>query len=497
MRAYRGKLVRASIDRAVAPVLLASLCGCTVLMTEPAAITATQRKAGISYEEAQAHLLDARVNMKAAVKTLDQLHDVTVGGVGIGAGGAAVATMAGVHPDVGMTFLTFGGVTYAITQTSRLDTQTAIYGAGLRRLQCIEQNGHQLYQDTDALRSALITQRIPFEMARARLDADLKKARAQSMSSLLATVAVEGDKALAAAAEVRQTLDRFIAATDVGFEMVSAVDAAVESLNAQIRANRADAAEAANAGKIASDFVAAHAAPAAQVPAPAATRSAEEAAAAEKLKALAQGTHDGLADQIQTDIAALRAQADVVRTLLPSSAIRGATVRSCLSEISALGTVVILPSPAITVQPGGDPFGVNAYVEDGQALAFFYSGVTPSSQQLSMSSQGGSRFSVSAPTNAKPEQYTIRFFRASDPKSLPLDPPLLVKVEPKPAEVKPAEVKAPVIAPPVVKPPQVVKPPALGTKPADKLAPTAPVGTNDNKLPIPPPPPLAASAASR
>lgn len=496
MRANRGMLARASIDLAVAPLLMALLCGCTVLMTEPASITAKQRKAGISYEEAQAHLLDARANMKAGLRTLDQLHDVTVGGVGIGAGGAAVATMAGVHPDVGKTFLTFGGVTYAITQTSRLDTQTAIYSSGLRRLQCIEQNGHQLYQDTDALRSALITQRIPFELARARLEADLKQARTQTMSSLLATVAVEGDKALAEAASVRQPLDRYIAATDVGFEMVSAVDAAVESLNAQIRANRADAAEAANAGKIASDFVAAHAAPAAAASVPTATGSTEAAAAAQKLKALGQGTHDQLADQIQTDIAELRAQTDVVRMLLPSGRIRGATVRSCLSEISALGSVVILPSPAITVHPGGDPFGVNAYVDDGQALAFFYSGVTPSSQQLSMSSQGGGRFSVSAPADARPEQYTIRFFRASDPKGLPLDPPLLVKVEPKPTEAKPG-VKSLVARPPVVKPPPVANPPAIGTKPADKPAPTPPASTNDNKLPIPSPPPLSASAASQ
>src|SRR5262249_53775280 len=152
------------------------------------------------------------------------------------------------------------------------------------------------------------------------------------------------------------------------------------------------------------------------------------AASADKLRALGERTHDPLADQIRTDIDQLRTQADAVRALLPAGPIQAAAVGSCLTGVSALGSVAILPSAASTVYKGGEAYGVNAYTEDGQALGFFYSGPTPTSQQLSVSNQGGSRFSVSAPAEAKPEQYTIRFFRANDPRGVPLDPPFVINV---------------------------------------------------------------------
>lgn len=459
------------------PGLAVSLCGCTVLMTEPTSISPDQRATGISYKDAAIHLDEARSKMKEGLKTLDQLSDVTVGGVGVGTGGAAISTLAGVHTDVARTLLTVGGVSYAVNQTSRLQTQTAIYSAGLRRLRCIDQNGYRLYQATDGLRSAIVAQRPAFEAVFNQLATHLKEARQPSqMSNLLKAVVAEGDKALGDAAKVKKPMDNFIAATDVGFEMVSAVDATVESVNAQIRANKADAAEAAIAGKQVTDFIAAHTAP-------------STVAASGNLPAIAQGVHDPLADTIRADIESLKVQADVVRALLPATPIQASTVGSCLSEIPALGSVVVLPSPTITVYKGGDAFGVNAYTEDGQALAFVYSGPTPTSQQLSVSNQGGSRYSVSAPADAKSDQYTIRFFRANDPKSVPLDPPLLINVAARPLEPKAeggkSDAKGAAATPkPAVKTDQ---PKASGGDTAIKPA---------NGVPIPKPPQLRASAAS-
>jgi hypothetical protein len=461
------------------PVLALSVCGCTVLMTEPTPIDTAQRKAGISYESALNHLEDARTKMKKGLNKLDHLNNVTVGGVGVGTGGAAIATLAGAHADVAMGLLTIGGVTYAVNQTSRLQTQTAIYTSGLKRLRCVDENGYRLFRATDGLRAVVLAQGIPFEAARIRLVNDVALARAKPMSKLLEEVVAEGVKALDEASKVKKAMDDFISATDVGFEMVSAVDATVESVNAQVRANKADATEVAGAGKLAANFIAADAAAAT-------SDGAEKGASDNKLKALGQLSHEPMADQIRTGIDQLRVQADAVRALLPASPIRAASVGSCLTDIAAVGSVTILPSATITVVPGGDTYGLNAFTEDGQALVFNYSGPTPTSQQLSASSQGGSRFNVSAPSDARPGQYAIRFCRANDLKCLPLDPPLVINVAAKAAVPNTvARRSAASAASPAEMPVQPKLPTAqAGTTPA------APVG----KLPIPKPPTLAASA---
>ena len=423
---HRVSLIAAAASAAV-------LCGCTILVKEPERPALGKVKNGISYDDAFTFLRSAQQQVRDGQDQVDQLSQGTVGAVGVGTGGAALATLAHTHRDVPLGLLALASMTYTVNQVSGLKTQSAIYGATRKRLDCIEQAGYSLYQATGDRRAPLVVQKNRLAAVLSQLDTDIDIARSTpSMTAAVRDLITQAETARLNGRKVENSITAFLLASDVGQQMYSATVETLRVANEQLRANSADAAAAATSGTVLKDFATEHS--------KLLTAAGAAAAAASTPSAVTQG-EDVVAVQLRADLAELYRVVTLAKTLIPAStAIPSITVASCLSSFAPQGNVILEPNDALNLTIGGDSLGFLAYTEARQQLAYDFLGATPQAKDLSVSNQGGSKFSVAAPPGSKAGQYTLYFYRTDDKDKIPLKPTLQVNVGNPPA---PAAAPAP------------------------------------------------------
>jgi hypothetical protein len=131
---------RTLVTRSVGILLCMFLCACATPFKPPQRPTATEVVA-LSYERAIKYLGDARNRMDDNVASLHDTDSATKGMVAGGLGGAGIAGLFKAHADVMTSLLTVGGAGYASNQNLQPQVRLAIYRAGLRSLDCIEDAG--------------------------------------------------------------------------------------------------------------------------------------------------------------------------------------------------------------------------------------------------------------------------------------------------------------------------------------------------------------------
>lgn len=403
MIAMQGSLLRNAVRVSAGLVIGAALCGCTVLMTEPARPEVTKRAAGLSFEEALSYWQSAFTNMTAARDQVDHLNVATKGAVGLGVGGAAITALTKGSSDVVLGLLTLGGTGYALNETSNLTVQSAIYKAGLDSLDCIERTGSRVHRETGSARAELRAKQVPLQRAIAAVAADVSEARGKvPMEEGMPQLVPEAERALAAARELQRSVRDFINATDVGAEMYYSVNKTVSAVNGQLRARAPSLDEIVKAGSTLTGFVSANS--------KVGTDAVAARAAARTPAAVAQARHAQSVDRLMADLRHLHdVIAEIQAILPPAGYAKSDLVDSCQALLPGQGVFRVTPSGPITLVPGGEAHQLTVEA-DLLPLSHGFHGAVPTAQQVVVSHPSDRVFMLAAPAGAKPNRY--QFFIA-------------------------------------------------------------------------------------
>ena len=407
---------QSSFMRVIRAAAFVALCavstGCTTLMDEPTSPTASEFSSGLTWTKSLEYLAQAKSNMKAGQTSIDDLNKATKSAVGLGVGGAAVATMARARSDLILGLLTVGGASYSLNQASIPDVQSQIYKAGLDRLACIERVGISAHDMIGTTRDELKVQQRDLNMALAKLQADVSSAGEEPQESILNSRISAADKSIVSGRAVQQAVASYLAATNVAFDVYSAVDQTVRDLNDQLRLRALKIDEVAKAAN-ATDFVNARL--------PSKVEATKQAAALGTVTP-AQANHSRWVEMIAADLNTLIQVLSRIQVLLPAGgAVPAEKVNSCLVKIQPDAYVAVDPeSTEIAVTAGGKAYALSIESNVG-TLVSSYSGMTPNSTDLSISptaiSDGATSVSISAPVGAKADKYTFNFRRATGPST--------------------------------------------------------------------------------
>lgn len=411
-RQFHALLGVAGLGKSAAmAALLALLGGCTVLMVEPARPTVTERAAGLSYQAALTYLDNARLQMDKGLKEVDQLDMASRGAVGLGVGGAALATLGRGPADVVLGLLMVGGAGYSVNETSKFTVQAIVYRAGLESLECIERNGQRVHAETGTVREQLLARRKALGAAIAALAAAAEAARpGAAADSKLSAALSQAEQALRAGRTLESSVAQFVGATDVPTEMYFAVNRTVFAVNGQLRARAPNLAEIAQAGSLLNSFVANHSKLGADV----------EAAKMAVPAAVTQGrSGGGLIDQIHARLGELRVVVDDVQALLLAGGTSTAAqvASACETLVPGKGVFAVRPAGAIQLVPGGDAYELSVET-DLLPVSYGFHGAVPSAQQVLVSHPGDRTFSLAAPAGAKAATYRFYLYQ-KDGRQLP------------------------------------------------------------------------------
>jgi len=448
-----------------------NLSACTVLTVEPPRPSVAKLADGLTWSDAYAYLNSAKDNIKAGQSQVDQLNKASLAGVGIGAAGAAATTLARGPKDAVLGLMTIGGISYAVNQTLTPQDQSAIYKAGLDRLACVERAGYTLHRSVGSNHDLVSLKKIDLLAAAKKVAVEISEARRFPSDTDLATVRGRAETALLDANVVLVGTDKYLAETDVPFEVYMTVERVVLDLNDQLRQKAPKADDVAKLGTSISSFQKARSA---ELEAAFASAPASGASAA----AIASAEFSALAKRLNDDTEDLKQLVNQVRSMVPTVGYATTeTIRACVSTLPVQGRFIAKPNGPFRLVAGGDPHTLSIDT-DATTLEHAFIGVTPSAQNLLLSNPSAGTYSLAAPQNAREASYQLFFHRRGDLQQL--GPTFDINV---------VAAEAPAITASSPAPSSSSSPASkTTTKPAS--APTASNGASSAKPPIPPSPPV-------
>lgn len=380
------------------------LCGCTILAVPPAHPDVTELENGLSWKRALTYLEQARISLETGQNSVDNLNTVTLGGVGVGAGSASVATLAKAHPDAVLGSLTIAGISYAVNQTASPASQALVYKAGLARLACIRTTAYQSHQATEPIRAPLKALAPELHRATRQLALDMQKARtADKPDAALIALSKRGETALTAASQLQTAISRFLSDSDISFTLYTAVDATVREVNSQLRERAPSVAIIANVGSAISGFVAVHS--------KLVTAASDAKTASATAGAIASANHALLADQLVGDMAELQRVIDEIRLVLPTKpTVNTTSLDSCAMNLADPDVRTVTPAGPVAIKAGGDAYSLTVEQIDSRPILHDFDGLTPTAQNLSVAPTGDGKFGFAAPPGAAANTYTVYFY---------------------------------------------------------------------------------------
>ncbi|WP_429432635.1 hypothetical protein [Paraburkholderia sp. GAS33] len=175
----------------------------------------------------------ARMNLEQTSSKIDTFDRVTKVGAGLGVGGGGISAIFRSGTDLILGFITFGALSYAANQLVSPGPLGDIYGAGLANLDCIEDAGSTAHRTMAPTAADLIQRRASLVNATVALAADVSVAVSQSGYQADVT---QANALIATAKAVTRSIDSYLAASEIGEPMVSAVNSTINAVNQQVRA---------------------------------------------------------------------------------------------------------------------------------------------------------------------------------------------------------------------------------------------------------------------
>ena len=398
-RASVRPLVRAIASLGFGAALM-SLGACTILVTPPDRPTAAKRAQGLTYVESLTYLDAARQALQDGLNKVEGLDSATKGATGIGVMGTGISAMFKGSPGTTLGLLSLAGLGYTTGQTSQPLSQAAIYRAGLRNLQCIEENAGSLAARSTHARAELTDLRGALTLAMSHVLTETRSARADTEHAQELSVQVKSaESAYAATAALGSRIDSFLDATDVGRAVYLSASKTVESVNDQLEAKAPSLDAISESGSVLKTFVATQQTALAQAKASAAATTAAKTSTS-------RTTEGAAATRLQTLGSALDELSSVVtsiQVILDLQTSMGPSVSSCQTVMPGDEPLILLGSDSATLTPGGEAFEFS--VQGGGNVSVGWTTTEPAVTQLLVSQPGGGIVKVAAPVGAVDRRY--------------------------------------------------------------------------------------------